>query len=259
MNKKIMVVDTETVSIDKKFCYNIGYTILEIVDSENYTVLEKRDFLVKQVWRNTMLFSTAYYANKKPIYTNMLRHKEDYNNISVLKYNEIMEAIQKDIDFYNIEFVYAYNSPFDEAVFEFNCDWFKCENPFAELPFYDIRAYFIDMVENTSNCYKSWCDKKEYYTDNGNYSTTAEIAYRFVTGEDDFIESHTALHDSEIESIILTFCYRYGMNIFSELKAPKMLKREIEKAFTIKYKNKKYTFKGNSATWYKKKNTFVIR
>ena len=117
MSKEIMVVDTETVSVDKKFCYNIGYTILEIIDSENYSVLEKRDFLVKQVWSNTMLFSTAYYANKKPIYTNMLRHKEDYNNISVLKYNEIMEVIQKDIDFYNIEFVYAYNSPFDEEVF----------------------------------------------------------------------------------------------------------------------------------------------
>lgn len=259
MSEKIMVIDTETVSIDKKFCYNVGYTIVEIIDSENYSVLEKKDFLVKQVWRNTMLFSTAYYANKKPIYTNMLRHKKDYNNITVLKYDEIMNIIQKDIDFYGINFAYAYNAPFDESVFSFNCDWFKCENPFAEIAFYDVRAYFMNMVENTDNNYKTWCDCNKYYTDNGNYSTTAEIAYRFVTGENDFIESHTALHDSEIESVILMYCNHHGMDIFSEMKAPKMLKKKIEKTFTIKYKNKNYTFKGNNATWYKKRNTFVIK
>ena len=42
MSEKIMVIDTETVSIDKKFCYNIGYTIVEIIDSENYSVLENQ-------------------------------------------------------------------------------------------------------------------------------------------------------------------------------------------------------------------------
>lgn len=258
MNKKIMVVDTETIGVAKKFCYNIGYVIAEINDN-GYNVIDKREFLVKQVWRNTMLFSTAYYADKKPIYTNMLRNKAQYNNISVKRYDEIIAEMQSDIEKYNIEYVYAYNSKFDEEVFNFNCDWFKVENPLAELPFYDIRAYFMRTIEH-NQFFKNYCEEYKLFTENGNYSTTAETAYRFISAEDNFIEAHTALADSEIELLILEWCnFCNVVNIFSELDAPMMLKREVEKVFYIKCKDMTYSIKGTSATWYKKKNTLTIR
>lgn len=259
MAKKIMIVDTETIGVQKKFCYDIGYVIAEI-DEDFCDFIEQKNFLVKQVWRNTMLFSTAYYAEKKPIYTNMLRNKKDYHDICVLRYDEIMDEIQKSIDKHNVEYIYAYNSKFDEEVFNFNCEWFKTNNPFAELPFYDIRAYFMEVVKNSFS-FKSYCENYKLFTENGNYSTTAETAFKYIMNREDFIESHTALDDSRIETLILAWCYHYhnGIDIFSELIAPKMLKREVEKTFILNYKNKKYELKGTSATWYKKKNTFVIK
>ena len=117
MSKKIMVVDTETIGVAKKFCYNIGYVIAEINDN-GYNVIDKREFLVKQVWRNTMLFSTAYYADKKPIYTNMLRNKAQYNNISVKRYDEIIAEMQSDIEKYNIEYVRRRHNPHRPVCFE---------------------------------------------------------------------------------------------------------------------------------------------
>ena len=66
----IMVFDTETIDVEKAYCYNIGYVVF---NTEEKTIMAKRDFVVEQVWHNAMLFNTAYYANKKPIYVSRLR------------------------------------------------------------------------------------------------------------------------------------------------------------------------------------------
>ena len=68
----IAIFDTETTSLDKPFCYNIGYLI---VDTENHDTLIKRDYVVEQVWHNPMLFTTAYYADKRDIYIKRMRAK----------------------------------------------------------------------------------------------------------------------------------------------------------------------------------------
>ena len=61
----ICVFDTETTSLEKPFCYNIGYLIIDIDTS---TTLARRSYVVEQVWHNLPLFETAYYANKRPLY-----------------------------------------------------------------------------------------------------------------------------------------------------------------------------------------------
>ena len=53
---KICVFDTETTSLDKPFCYNIGYVI---IDSESWATLCRRSYVVEQVWHNLPLFSSA--------------------------------------------------------------------------------------------------------------------------------------------------------------------------------------------------------
>jgi hypothetical protein len=37
---------------------------------------------------------------------------------------------------------------------------------------------------------------------------TAEILYRYITGNNDFIESHTGLEDVLIETKIMSHCFR---------------------------------------------------
>ena len=61
---KICVFDTETTSLDKPFCYNIGYVI---ADPETDEILLRRDFVVEQIWHNQPLFQTAYYAAQRPL------------------------------------------------------------------------------------------------------------------------------------------------------------------------------------------------
>jgi hypothetical protein len=221
----IAIFDTETIDLEKPFCYNVGYVILNIETGETV----KKDFVVEQVWHNKMLFNTAYYKDKMPIYIARMRGRTTVMN----KWGYIMQEMIRDFEYYEITQAYAYNCSFDERVFDFNCEWFKTANPFDNIEIYDIRGYvhcFIAFSEQ----YKNFCESHELFTESGNYSTTAESVYRFVSGQVDFNEEHTALADSEIESEILLHCVKtYGAILGEHYKTYKNIPRLIDKVMNI--------------------------
>ena len=49
-----------------------------------------------------------------------------------------------------------------------------------------------------------------FVSEAGNIQTSAEVAYRFLTNQVDFIESHTGLEDVQIECQILLNCLKTG-------------------------------------------------
>lgn len=189
----IVVFDTETTSLNKPFCYNIGYTIL---NEDGETLLEK-DFVVEQIWHNLALFSTAYYAEKRQLYVASMRTRKT----AMKKFGYICQEMIRDFRKYEVVCAYAYNSPFDEKVFDFNCDWFKCNNPFDTIPIYDIRGNVHNFL--IDNNFFKFCIDNEYFTESGCYSSTAETVYRYIYNNTEWNEEHTALADSKIEAEIL--------------------------------------------------------
>lgn len=220
----IVVFDTETTNLEKPFCYNIGYVI---VNTDTYEMLVKRDCVVEQVWHNPMLFTTAYYADKREKYVAAMRSRK----ATMAKYGYICQSMIRDFIKYNVEGAYAFNSPFDDKVFTYNCEWFKCNNPFDNMPIFDIRGYVHHFMVDDN--FKAFCEEHEYFTDSGNYSTTAETMYRYLTGNTEFIEDHTALSDSEIESSILLKCIDNGAKVNTAYEVKRSVKREIEKTLTV--------------------------
>ena len=69
--ENFMVFDTETTSLEKPFCYNIGY----VIANEN-EILVKKSFVVEQIWHNLPLFNTAYYAEKRPLYVSAMKARK---------------------------------------------------------------------------------------------------------------------------------------------------------------------------------------
>ena len=182
----IVVFDTETTSIEKPFTYNIGYCI---IDTTTGKTLVEHDYVVTQIWYNMALFSTAYYAEKRPIYVEAMRKR-----MAVMdKFGYICRQMRNEFKRFNVQGAYAYNSPFDERVFDFNTDWFKCLNPFDTIPIFDIRGYVHNfMIDNN---FKQFCDTHNLYTLGGNYSTTAETVFRYITNDVTFnvmVPSHRA-------------------------------------------------------------------
>ena len=220
----ICVFDTETIGLDKPFCYNIGYIIL----SDRGEKLLEREYVVEQIWHNLPLFETAYYANKRQLYVQAMRA----HAVKMDKFGYICSQMRRDFKQYEVNCAYAFNSPFDEKVFNFNCDWFKCINPFDDVPIYDIRGMVHHFL--VDNEYRAFCEKYERFTDTGNYSTTAETVFQYVTGNTDFEEAHTALNDSEIEATILFTCLSRGAKLNVNYMALRSINREQEKTLHIR-------------------------
>lgn len=221
----ICVFDTETTSLDKPFCYNIGYVI---INTDNWAPIIKRSFVVEQVWHNLPLFQSAYYAEKRPLYVAEMRGR----TTTMDKFGYICAQMRRDFKYHGVVCAYAYNSPFDEKVFSFNCDWYKCINPFDEVPIYDIRGLAHTFLVN--DAFKDFCEHYEYFTETGNYSTTAETVYRYVSGNTDFIEAHTALNDAEIESTILEWCVVNGAKLNTDYPARRSIERPQEKTLHVR-------------------------
>lgn len=220
---KICVFDTETTSLEKPFCYNIGYLIY---DTEKAITLLKREYVIEQIWHNLPLFSTAYYAEKRPIYVEQMKAKK----IKLIKFGYAMRQMRKDFKDYNVNIAFAYNSNFDDKVFNFNCDWFKVNNPFETIEIQDIRKYFIATFGTTEE-YKGFCIENNLLTQGNNYSTTAETAYKYITNNLNFVEAHTALNDAEIELEILM--NSITQDEFIEPTAPRFLEHYEDKISQI--------------------------
>lgn len=220
----ICVFDTETTSLEKPFCYNIGYVI---IDTDEWQILARKDKVVEQVWHNNMCFASAYYADKREIYVDRMRKHE----VLMDKFGYITREMARDFEAYGVTMAFAYNSDFDERVFNFNCDWFKCINPFDNIKIKDIRGFFHEFIVDED--FKKFCEDNEYFTEAGNYSTTAETAFRYLV-DNDFCEEHTALADSEIEAEILREALVRGADLNEDYKAKKTIPRIVLKNFVVK-------------------------
>lgn len=221
----VIVFDTETTDVSKwKYCYNVGWVVFDPVCNVR---LVERDFVVEQIWHNTELFSTAYYADKRPLYIKAMRARRTVMD----KWGYIMQTFARDIKKYEVQCAYAYNSPFDDSVFTFNCDWFHTQNPLDDLPLFDLIGLATNFITDTDE-YRAFCEEHKFFTDAENYSITAETVYRFITNEPEFIEAHTALADASIETYILHWAFTHGACLGMEYN--KVLpKRKRIKSFKV--------------------------
>ena len=232
----IIVFDCETTSLDKPFCYDVGYSILNM---ETMLVEEEKHFVIEQNWHNLPLFESAYYKEKRPLYIQLMRqHKAKMD-----KWGYVMKEMKRDIIKYGISDAYAYNSDFDDKVFTFNCDWFKCNNPLENVAIHDIWGYASEYITSKTE-YQLFCEKNQRFTDTGNYKGSAEVVYQFLKNEPDFVEAHMGLYDTQIESTILVECIAMGAEWGTDYKVKKILPRQIEKPFSIKV-NGKIIYEGN--------------
>lgn len=224
-----IVIDTETTSLAKPFCYDAGYFIVD--DKRN--ILVRKHFVIEQVWHNLPLFESAYYKEKRPQYVNLMRQRKAI----MIKWGYAMQEMKRDIKAYGVTDAYAYNSDFDDKVIAFNCDWFKCNNPLETIPMHDIWGYACQFITNQDK-YKDFCEKHSFFTDTGNYKQSAEVVYRYLTGNIDFEEAHMGMHDVEIENEILNYCEDNGAILGVDYPVKKILIRPQITPYTIRVNGK---------------------
>lgn len=117
--------------------------------------------------------------------------------------------------------LWSYNAMFDSRAF---IDTAKLENETIPNPILDnwncIFVLVANIIATRKNIqFLNWAVEKEYelleglknnqglYISNkGNIRTNAQTIYRYISGDDSFIEAHKGMEDTQIEGEILQFC-----------------------------------------------------
>lgn len=222
----VIVLDTETTGLEKPFCYDISWVIM---DKDSGKIVDFSVNVVEQIWHNLPLFESAYYKEKREKYVLMMRKHE----ATLDKWGYIMRNLAQTIRKYDIKAVYAYNSDFDDKVITYNCDWFRCANPLETVQVFDIWGYASQFITLNPD-YQNFCESNSRFTDTGNYKGSAEVVYQFMRANPNFIEEHMGIFDSEIEAEILYECIKRGAEWEEPYKVNKVLPRNILHPFTIK-------------------------
>ena len=102
---------------------------------------------------------------------------------------------------YEVNEIYAYNSPFDKRALNFTTNFYKVQNVFEDKEFIDIKT-LAKKLHNRID-YLLFTDTHNKKTKTGRPSKTAETTYQFIINNPNFIEDHMGLQDCEIELEIL--------------------------------------------------------
>lgn len=200
-----MVLDTETVKIDPSkdingnnaLVYDIGY---RIIDKHDHCYVE-RNYLVNEIFLGMWdkFISDYYNKDKRMKYYNMLACGE----IELKSFYDIYSIFMNDLKQYHVKYISMHNAKYD----------YNALNKTARvLSNYKMNGWFnnidIEIIDTYAMALDTICKYKTYpyKTKTGRASATAENLYKYISHDSDFVESHTALNDTVIESAILLKC-----------------------------------------------------
>lgn len=212
--RKILVVDTETTnSLDEPLCYDVGFAVVDLYANE---VLEQHSFVVAEIFLDKELMAEAYFAEKIPQYW------EDIKNGTrqLRQFSTIRRIFCEVCKQHKIEVVSAHNARFDYRSLTNTQRFLSCSKYRYFFPYGAQIWDTLKMARETlgdNEAYGSFCWDNDYLTSRGCKRFTAEIIFRFLSGDNNFIEAHTGLEDVLIEKDIFRYCFLENPSIDGRL------------------------------------------
>ncbi len=201
-NSNDLFVDTETAgSIDEPIVYDFG---AECADGQN----TMNKVIYETFYKMPELMAQAYFADKIPLYDEDIwqskRFVEDFFALRRTIYRMYKEG--------KIKRIFAHNAAFDVRALNNTCRVLSNNKVRYFFP-YGIEICdtlkIARQVLGHDDEYISWCKENNYMTkhETPRPRLTAEIIYRYITGNNEFNEEHTGLADVKIEKQIYEYLY----------------------------------------------------
>ena len=203
----ILLVDTEFITLNKPFVYDLSYLIAKKI-GDKYTTLKSVGNVVKQVYQNKMMFETAYYAEKRKLYTSALRGKTYRQNY----FGNILRQLQKDIENYKVDIVLGYNVNADIRSIGFTSDYLKLNNPLNNTKVIDLMPIVVNTICDTQE-YKTFAKENNLITEKGYYKMSVESVMKYITKQVEFVEKHLGKSDNENEIDLLNYAIGKGASL----------------------------------------------
>ena len=184
--------------------YDLGLMVID----ENGNIYDQISMVNEDVFfRMPQSMQEAYFADKIPQYLEDMRMGKRKIVNSWQMYKTFAEMCKK----YDVTAVVAHNAFFDVKVLNSTMRYQTKSRVRWFLPW---GIEIIDTLRlarevfGTDPSYIEWCKENGYMTkhETPRPRLTAEILYRYITGDNNYIESHTGLEDVTIEKEIFLKC-----------------------------------------------------
>lgn len=216
-NARIMMIDTETTnSLDDPVVYDVGFQVFDLEDN----TYESCSMINTEVFNDPSLMSTAYYAEKIPRYMEQVLTGKSV----MIPWKSIKTVVKDSIIRNDCKIVCAHNARFDCKSLNLTQRYITTSKWRYFLPYgvewWDTLRMAREVLKQDNN-YRQFCLDNGYVTSRNVSKYTAEVIYRYISGENEFIESHTGLEDVKIEKEIFLYCLKQNPEIDGRLWRPK--------------------------------------
>lgn len=204
----ILLVDTEFVGLDKPYIYDLSYTIARI-ENGKYEPIKIVGNVVKQIYDNKLLFNTAYYSNKKPLYSSALRRKV----YTKRHWGHITNSLKNDMEKYGVSCVMGYNVKADTRAIDYTCKALGVSNPIENATIIDLMPIVVNAICQTIE-YKTFAKNNNLLGASGKFCQhNVEAVAKYVYNKPNFIEKHMGLSDNEHELHLLNKSIEKGAKV----------------------------------------------
>lgn len=211
----IVVIDTETCPLDNTlenvtpqnmWVYDVGWAVVD----KHGNVYETKSYINRDIFYDEKdLMKSSYYADKLPQYYEDI----ESGKRRVATWYEIKKDLADTMEKYNTKTICAHNMRFDYGATNNTQRWLTKSKYRYFLPYgceiWDTMKMAQDVVVKTPT-YKKFCFENGYITKHKipRPQVKAEVLYKYITGNNDFVESHTGLEDVLIEKDIMAYCFK---------------------------------------------------
>ena len=200
--QKYLMFDTETTNdLECPICYDFGFSVID----DDGKVYERGSYVVADVFLDKELMASAYFADKIPAYWDDIKSGK-----RLLRRWQTIKSIVRDVMAqHQITCVVAHNTRFDYLSTATTQRYLTCSK---WRYFFPYGTQFLDTLKmaratfSKDEQYIAFCEEHQFLNKYNKPQLTAEVLYRYLTNNIEFVESHTGLEDVEIEMQIFLEC-----------------------------------------------------
>jgi DNA polymerase III epsilon subunit-like protein len=213
--KYYLMIDTETcngiatedgLDLSQSLVYDIGCAIVD----KKGNISEEQSFVIADIFIGLKdVMRSAYYAKKIPMYWKDIKN----GTRQLVTLHTARTIILDMMSRYNTTTMVAHNAGFDARALNMTERYVSKSKYRYFFPYgfewFDTLKMASDIYGNQPS-YRRFCESNNYMTRHRipRVRLTAEILHRYLSGDNDFAESHTGLEDVKIEAQIFAQCLR---------------------------------------------------
>lgn len=193
MKANFAIFDTETIGLSPKYIYDLGVIICD----RHGAAIDSGRWIIREVITRGDLMTGAYYSRK--VFDTYIPMLAD-DGIGLSDFATCRNEFNAMMKQHNVQTVCAYNIAFDRGAVSVTMNLAGLSGHFLERKMHYCDLWLAScMTICQSKNYRKFCETSGRISKAGNYQTSAETVYAYLTNNPTYEEPHTALEDCDIE------------------------------------------------------------